>query len=144
MGHRTAVQSLASLAGTAFLVLGILGFIPGVTSDFAQLRFAGHRSAAQLLGVFDVSILQNLLHLAYGVAGLRLARTQPQARLYFLGGGGLFLALWLFGLLVDRGDRANFLPVNGADNWLHFSLGLVMVVTGLLLGRRPAGTALPA
>jgi hypothetical protein len=133
--ERSALQSLASWAGTAFLVIGILGFIPGVTDDFAQLRFAGHRSGAQLFGVFDVSILHNLLQIALGLAGLWLARTRAGARNFLLGGGAINLALWIFGLAVSRGDSANFIPVDSADAWLHFSFGLPMVGGGLLLGR---------
>ena len=30
------------------------------------------------------------------------------------------------------GDRANFVPVNDADNWLHLGLGVVMIVLGLI------------
>lgn len=139
MDERSTVQSLASLAGTAFLVVGILGFIPGVTSDFSQLKFAGHSSGAQLFGVFDVSILHNLLHLALGVAGLSLARTRAGARAYLVGGGSLYLALWIFGLSVGRGDSANFIPLDSADNWLHFALGLGMVAGGVALGGMRGG-----
>ena len=132
--NRSPAQSLASFVGIAFLVVGILGFIPGVTTHFDRLRFAGHRSGAELLGVFEVSILHNLLHLALGVAGLWLARTLAGAHLYLVGGGAAYLALWLHGLLVDRHESANFIPVDSADNWLHFALGLTMVVGGLLTG----------
>jgi hypothetical protein len=131
---RSPAQSLASFVGIAFLVIGILGFVPGVTAHFDRLRFAGHRSGAELLAVFEVSILHNLLHLALGVAGLWLARTLAGAHLYLVGGGAVYLALWLHGLLVDRYESANFIPVDSADNWLHFALGLIMIVGGLLTG----------
>ncbi|MDI9978761.1 DUF4383 domain-containing protein [Rhodococcus sp. IEGM 1307] len=43
---------------------------------------------------------------------------------------------------TDQDSSANFVPVNTADNWLHFALGLGMVVLGLLLPRlRSTGTA---
>jgi uncharacterized protein DUF4383 len=139
---RSPAQSLASFVGIAFLVVGVLGFVPGATAHFDRLRFAGNRSGAELLGVFEVSILHNLLHLALGVAGLWLARTLVGARLYLVGGGAAYLALWLHGLLVDRHESANFIPVDSADNWLHFALGLAMVVGGLLTGAaRSASTA---
>lgn len=130
--NRSAAQSLASFVGVTFLVVGILGFVPGVTSHFDRLRFAGHRSGAELLGIFDVSILHNLLHLALGVAGLWLARTLLGARTYLVGGGILYLALWVYGLVVDRADRANFVPLDSADNWLHFGLGLTMLLGGIV------------
>jgi hypothetical protein len=135
MNERSALQSLASWVGAALLVLAILGFVPGVTDDFALLRFGGHRSAAQLFGVFDVSILLNLVHALLGVAGLWLARRRASARVYLLGGGTVLVALWIFGLAVGRGDHANFLPVDSADDWLHFGFGLLMLGGALLLGR---------
>ena len=136
MNEQSTLQALASWAATAFLVIGILGFVPGVTDEFASLKFAGHRSGAELFGVFAVSTLLNLLHIVLGIAGLWLARTRAGARAYLLGGGAFCLALWVFGLAVSRGDSANFIPVDTADDWLHFVLGLSMVVGGVLLGRR--------
>jgi hypothetical protein len=136
--NRSAAQSLASLVGIGFLVVGILGFVPGVTSHFDRLKFAGHRSGAELFGVFEVSILHNLLHLALGVAGLWLARTLAGARLYLVGGGLAYLVLWLYGLIVDRNERANFIPVDSADNWLHFAVGLAMVAGGIVTGTAAA------
>jgi len=56
----------------AFLLIGVLGFVPGVTSDYGAMEFAGHESGALLLGLFQVSILHNIVHLLYGVAGLVL------------------------------------------------------------------------
>jgi len=136
VNERSTIQSLASWTGTAFVVFGILGFIPGVTNDFAELRAAGHRSAAQLFGVFDVSILLNLLHVVLGIAGLWLARTWAGARIYLIGGGAICLALWIYGLAVGRDSSANFIPVDSADNWLHFAVGLGMLAAGIVLGRQ--------
>jgi Domain of unknown function (DUF4383) len=136
VNERSTIQSFASWTGTAFLVVGILGFIPGVTDQFAELKVAGHRSTAQLFGVFDVSILHNLLHVVLGIAGLWLARTWAGARIYLIGGGTLYLALWIYGLAVGRDSSANFIPVDSADNWLHFTVGLGMLAAGLVLGRQ--------
>jgi hypothetical protein len=136
VNERSAIQSLASWAGTAFVVLGILGFVPGVTDHYEALKFAGHRSGAQLFGVFDTSTLLNLVYVVLGIGGTWLARTRSGARAYLFGAGTLLLALWVFGLSVGRGDRANFVPVDSADAWLHFGLGLGLVAAALLLGRQ--------
>lgn len=135
MGMSTTVQKAAAAVGAVFLLIGILGFIPGVTSDYDQLSFAGHESEAMLLGVFQVSILHNLVHVAFGIAGLAMARTFSLARTFLVGGGIIYLVLWLYGMFVDEGSEANFVPVNSADNWLHLILGVGMVAAGLLLGR---------
>jgi Domain of unknown function (DUF4383) len=135
VNERSAIQSVASWAGTVLVVLGILGFVPGVTDNFSALKFSGHKSGAELFGVFDVSTLLNLVHVLIGAAGLWLARTREGARAYLVGGGAIYLALWIFGLSVSRGDSANFIPVDSADDWLHFAFGLLMIAAALALGR---------
>lgn len=132
-GKLMAVQGAAVLVAAVFLVAGVLGFVPGVTTNFDQLHWAGHRSGAMLLGLFGVSVLHNLLHLAFGAVGLAAARTYAASRAYLVGGGLVYLALWLYGLLIDHDSGANVLPVNGADDWLHLALGAVMVLLGVTL-----------
>lgn len=133
----TAVQLAGFAVAAAFLVIGILGFIPGVTTDYDTMTFAGHESGAHLLGIFEVSVLHNVVHLIFGVGGLLMARTFAGARGFLIGGGVIYLVLWLYGLLIDHESSANFVPVNNADNWLHLALGAVMVLLGVTLaGRR--------
>jgi hypothetical protein len=136
---RPLVRTLAAAVGALFLLLGILGFIPGITTDYYDIRFAGHDSTAKLLGVFQVSILHNIIHLAFGVAGLALARSVAGARTFLLGGGAIYLVLWLYGVVVHQGSTANFVPFNTADNWLHFFLGVGMIGLGVVSTRRPVG-----
>jgi hypothetical protein len=138
---RTPVQQAALLVGLVFLLVGILGFIPGITTNYDTMKFASHESRAELLGIFQVSILHNIVHLLFGIAGLALARTASGARAFLLGGGAIYLVLWLYGLLVGHNTDANFIPVNTADDWLHFFLGIGMIALGALLTRRhaPAG-----
>ncbi|SIN14764.1 DUF4383 domain-containing protein [Micromonospora cremea] len=141
-GPRPRVQVAALIVAGVFLLIGILGFIPGVTTDYGELRFAGHHSGARLLGLFQISILHNALHLLYGLAGLVLARSVGGSRLFLAGGGASYLALWLYGLAVEAIDEeggVNILPVNAADNWLHLALGFGMLALGLLLSNQ-AGT----
>jgi hypothetical protein len=145
MRERSPVQVAAGLVGVAFLLVGILGFIPGITTNlYDGLEFAGHDGDAELLGLFQVSILHNIVHLLFGVAGLALATTFSGARTYLIGGGLIYLVLWIYGLVVDMGSDANFVPLNSADNWLHFLLGATMVVLGLALGRATYRTAVPS
>ena len=133
---RTPIQLAALIFGAVFLLVGILGFIPGITSNYDQMMAAGHHSEAMLLGVFQVSILHNIVHLLFGIAGLLLARSVPGARNFLIWGGVIYLVLWLYGLFIDQQSAANFVPLNSADNWLHLFLGVVMIALGLLLTRR--------
>jgi hypothetical protein len=127
---RDMLVTVARLFGIVFLLVGILGFIPGITSD-APGDFAGEDSEGELLGLFRVSVLHNLVHLLFGIAGLAMARTWDGARLFLIGGGVIYLLLWIVGLI----GGLDWLPADPADNWLHFGLGLAMLAAGFLLGR---------
>lgn len=129
------VKGVAAVVAFAFLAVGLLGFVPGVTTGYDDLTFAGHHSDAELFGVFQVSVLHNIVHLLFGVAGLVLARRVATARLFLLAGGVGYLALWLYGVVIDHDSAANFVPLNSADNWLHLGLGAAMVGLGLLVRR---------
>ncbi|MDF9750449.1 DUF4383 domain-containing protein [Arthrobacter sp. ES3-54] len=134
-GTKTTLQRAAQAVGAVFLLVGILGFIPLITTNYESLGLAGHGSGALLLGIFQVSVLHNLVHLLFGVAGILLARTPAQARNFLLFGGIVYLVLWLYGLFVGHDTPANFVPLNNADNWLHLVLGIGMIALALILSR---------
>ncbi|GHF22060.1 membrane protein [Amycolatopsis deserti] len=127
---RRPVQAAATVVAAVFLLVGILGFIPGITTNYGDLTFAGHHSDAMLLGVFAVSILHNIVHLLFGIIGLALARTPGGARGFLVLGGFVYLLLWVYGLVIDQDSGANFVPLNNADNWLHLGLGVGMIALG--------------
>jgi len=131
-----AVRNAARIVGAVFLLVGVLGFIPGITTNYDQLSFAGPQSEALLLGIFQVSILHNIVHLLFGVAGLALSKDARSAASYLVVGGVVYLALFVYGLAVDLQSDANFVPFNDADNYLHLVLGLGMLALGLVLGKK--------
>jgi hypothetical protein len=138
-GSKPRVQLVAFVVAAVFLLIGVLGFIPGITTGYGDMTFAGHTSGAKLLGLFQVSVLHNAVHLFFGLAGLVMARSLAGARLFLAGGGAVYLGLWLYGFAIDHESGANFVPFNDADNWLHLALGFGMLCLGLLLSNR-AGT----
>jgi arginine exporter protein ArgO len=129
--RRSAARAAAVLFGVAFLLVGVLGFIPGITAGYRDLHFAGHESGARLFGVFTVSVLHNLVHLAFGVLGLVAARGNGGARAFLMLGGGVYVLLWVFGLALNHDSPANFIPVDNADDWLHLALGVAMIAAGI-------------
>jgi hypothetical protein len=135
-------ESMAGLFGVAFVIVGVAGFVPGLVQDFDQLGWWKSGSGAQLFGVFQASILLNLVHLGFGTLGLLAARAAGAARVYLSGGGSAFVALGVYGLLIDRFGDWNVIPVDRADDWLHMGLGVAMVYAGLaaLPGLRPAAS----
>jgi len=141
--YGTALQKAALAVGAVFLLVGILGFIPGITTNYDTMSFASHESGALLLGIFNVSILHNIVHLLFGVAGIAMARTFTGARNYLIGGGVIYLLLFIYGMVIDHQSAANFVPVNTADNWLHLALAIGMIALGVLLSRANSGVRAP-
>lgn len=132
---RSLLRTAALLVGAVFLLVGVLGFVPGITSHFGDMSAAGNGSDAKLLGIFQVSVLHNVVHLLFGVAGVLMSRTNENARTYLIGGGVVYLVLWIYGLVIDKSSDANFVPLNSADDWLHFVLGVGMIGLGVALSR---------
>jgi hypothetical protein len=130
--ERTPVQIAAVVVGATLLLLGILGFTPGITEHFDDMKFAGDRPSARIFGVFQISGLHNLAHLLTGAVGLALARTPRGARAYLLGGGLFYLAFWLIGFVND----AYWIPSNNADDVLHLVFGGGMIALGIATTRR--------
>jgi hypothetical protein len=135
--RRSPLRAAALVVGAVFLLVGILGFIPGITTNYDEMSGAGHESTAKLLDVFQVSVLHNIVHLLFGLAGIAASRMNASAsRNYLIGGGAIYVLLWIYGLLIDKTSSANFVPVNDADDWLHLALGIGMIALGAALGDR--------
>ncbi len=128
--NRSAAQTFALLVAGVFLLVGILGFIPGVVTDH-DTKFIGQDGDSELLGIFQINILHNLVHLLFGLAGFALARTWEGARNFLIGGGVVYLLLWILGLA----GGADWIPANDADDWLHLLLGIGMIGLGIATTR---------
>ncbi|RDI19371.1 uncharacterized protein DUF4383 [Lentzea flaviverrucosa] len=77
--------------------------------------------------MFAASVPHNLVHLAIGVAGLLMAGTARKTTIHLIGGGMIYLALWLFGIAIDHNSTANFVPLNTAGNRVSRRAGLTVV-----------------
>ena len=143
--YETPIQRVAAATALLLGLMGLLGFLPVVTTDLGALEFAGHNSRALLLGLFAVSVVHNLVHLLMAIFGFALALTVSGARSFLIGGGVSYLVFCLYGLIIDVDSGANVLGFNAADNWLNLGLGAGMIALGLLVRTpvppRPVGSA---
>ncbi len=131
MSNGTPVQTAARLVGVVFLLVGIAGFIPGITTNlYDGLDFAGDGSEAELLGLFQVSVLHNIVHALFGV-GIFMAATPDGARMFLIGSGAIYVVLFLMGI-IGAGD---WVPINSADNWLHIGLAIGFFALAFLTTR---------
>lgn len=125
-------QVAALVVALIFLLLGILGFIPGVTQHLGDITFGGPYSGAMLFGVFQTSVLRNLVWILIGLAGLGAPRTRGGATKYIAGAAMFSFVLWLYGVLFGNSDFAgNIFPSNLADFALDFCLGLAFLLTAV-------------
>jgi len=144
MKKLVTAESLAGLVGLGLVILGVIGFIPGLVQHYGELRWWKNGSGAQLFGVFQTSILHNLVYLGFGAVGLLAAKTAVTARTYLSGGGILSFTLGIYGLLIDRLGNSNVVPVDRADDWLHIGLGVAMIYAGLAVTLTPLRPAAPS
>lgn len=126
---KSTVQTVALLFGVVFVLVAILGFIaPGGTS-------MGVDNPGMILGLFEVNLLHNLVHLLFGVWGILASRSFGAAKQFCTIGGIIYLVLTVLGF-VDP-TTFGFIPIGGNDRWLHLLLGLVLTVVGVTA--RPSG-----
>jgi hypothetical protein len=128
---------MARVFGAVFLLVGILGFIPGITQmhdsnvhpDTGDLVVGGP-GHGMLLGIFHVNLLHNLVHIAFGVWGLVAAGSLGGSRVYFRGVGVIYALLAVLGLIPATWNTFGLVPIHGADVGLH----AVLAIAGLYLG----------
>ena len=112
------VQRLAWVFGIVFLAIGVLGYVPGITSG------------GLLLGIFMVDGVHNVIHLLSGILAIAAAwGSGSYARLYFKVFGVVYGLVTVVGFL--QGDSVlGLFMVNMADNVLH----LVIAAAALWIG----------
>lgn len=107
----------AKVFGIVFLVIGVLGFVPGIASD-------GH-----LLGIFEIDALHNVIHLLSGLIALVVAfKSDAAARMYFKIFGVVYLLVTILGFV--QGSVLGLFDVNMADNALHLVIAALALWVG--------------
>jgi hypothetical protein len=127
-----AIRAFALLMAVVFGMIGALGFVPGavhaVPADAPPL--AVDHGYGLLLGLFPVNVLDNLVHLLFGVLGLAAfaGRLMPvtYARIVAIAYG----ALAVMGLLPVLNTTFGLMPIWGADVFLHLGLAAVAIYFG--------------
>ncbi len=122
-------KSAALLFGVVFILVGLLGFIDN--------PIIGDSDKA----IFHADRFHNLVHIGSGVLFVLIAMAATGAASGFMVVFGLvYLALGVIGLMKIGDDGMTsilgMLHVNGADNYLHIALGIVILLAGFAT-RRP-------
>ncbi len=120
-----SLHKLARLTGYAFVIVGILGFIPGITVDDL------------LLGKFHVNWIHNCIHIATGLIALGMARKDQKATRYFFQIAGIaYLVVALLGFAQEDAPVFGIIANNLADSRLHLVISIVFLYIGFLYQNR--------
>ncbi|MEZ0491645.1 DUF4383 domain-containing protein [Kineococcus sp. TBRC 1896] len=115
------------------LALGVLGAVPGITSNYSQMGF--YYSEADLFGLFRTSAVVIGLQVLFGLTVLAFSGSPRQAHKVVTWVALAYLSAGLGGAgLVVNASRTD-LPVNVASNWLHLGL-FVVILAGAWRTRR--------
>lgn len=128
------VRRHAQVTGVLLTVLGILGLVPGITTDYDQLGF--FRSGAQLFGVFTVSVVTSALLFLYGVTVLVFAGSVRQAHKNVVLHALVLIGMGIAGAGIVANSPAPVLPTDAASNWLYLGLGVFFLLGGYVSRRK--------
>jgi hypothetical protein len=128
----SAVRTFALIAGVAYVGVGLLGFIPGVTQPppSGAPDLAVDAGYGTLLGLFPVNILHNVVHLALGLWGLAASRAFAASRMYARGLAVIYGVLAVMGLIPGLNTTFGLVPIFGHDVWLHALTAIVAAYLG--------------
>ncbi len=124
--RRTPAQWYCLLAGLSLLLAGIAGFIADSSFDTGDGIQGG-----ELLSIFEVNGIHNLIHLASGLLLLAASPKRASAKTVAIAFGVVYGVVTIIGL-IDGEDVLGLIPVNPADNILHIALSALGLITGFM------------
>lgn len=128
------MRTMAWVFAAAFLLVGILGFIPGLST--AAGDGAGNEGHVLLLGLFQINMLHNVFHLvSAALAALAALTSTAMSRLYFIVIGVGYTAVTALALATG-GSILGMTHMNMADNLAHLALGLAALAIAFILPAR--------
>ena len=135
------VRYFAMVAGVIYLLVGALGFFPGVKTmpHHADPALTVGTGYGYLLGLFPVNILHNFVHIAIGIWGMAAYTSFSASRFFARGLAVIYGLLAVMGLFPVLNTTFGLVPIFGHDVWLHAVTALVAAYFGFMVGAaRPA------
>lgn len=129
-----SLRTFARAFGIVFLLVGIAGFIPGITVPHSHPDVRVQSFLGLELGLFPVNLLHNLVHIAFGVWGLAAGIGYAASRIYFRSVAVIYAVLAVMGVITAANLHTVFglIPLYGNDVWLHALLALAAAYLGFV------------
>lgn len=127
------VRTFALIFGIIYVLVGILGFIPSLSTHPADApHLAVESGHGYLLGMFPINILHNIVHLLIGLWGLLASRSVGGARFYAKALAIAYGLLAVLGLIPATNTTFGLIPIHGNDVWLHALSALIAAYFGFV------------
>ncbi len=121
----------ALIFGFVYLIVGILGFVPGLlTTPVEAPPMAVETGFGLLFGLFPVNVLHNVVHFLLGLWGVMAWRSFGSARVYSKSLAVIFGVLTIMGLIPVLWTTFGLIPLYGHDIWLHAITAVVAAYFG--------------
>jgi hypothetical protein len=124
--RKTPAQLYCLAAGLALLLAGLAGFLVDSSFDVGD-----GIQGDDLLGIFEVNGIHNLVHIASGLLLLAAFPRRGPAKTVAIAFGLVYGLVTIIGL-IDGEDVLGLIPVNAADNILHIALSALGLITGFI------------
>ncbi|MEA3200442.1 MAG: hypothetical protein QOE90_1870 [Thermoplasmata archaeon] len=125
---------LAMILGWVLVLVGVLGFIPGITQTDSSgtQSVTGVDHPGQILGIFEVNYLHSIVHVLSGAFLLVGAYMSggANARMFNIILGVVYIVVFLAGFVRPIAD---LVAINGMDDGLHLVLGIVLLAVPFLV-----------
>ena len=107
-------RTVAVAFGAIYLLVGIIGFVLD----------------SPLLGLFEVNLLHNVVHILLGAVLLYGSMSYSSAIMAARGVGAVRVLLGIVGFIVP--DGFGLVTLGGHDIWLHIASGAILLATGFM------------
>jgi hypothetical protein len=115
-------RTVAAVFGAIYLLVGIVGFV----------------LESPLLGLFEVNLLHNIVHILLGAILLYGSMSYSAAIQATRGVGAVLIILGILGFV--SADGFGLVPLGGNDIWLHLATGAILLATGFMATDEAAAT----
>lgn len=116
-----SVRTFALVFGIVFVVVGVAGFIPGLTAAHTHPDVTMETGLGLLFGLFPVNLLHNIVHVLFGIWGLAASRSVSGSRGYGKAVAVIYALFVVMGIVEAANLWTTFglVPLYGNDVWLH-------------------------
>ena len=117
--------------GIIYILVGILGFVPGINAMMPpEDGVTVAMSYGHLLGIFPVNVIHNVVHLLIGLWGVASAGSFAKARTYARSIAVIYGLLAICGFIAPFSSLFGLAPLFSHDIWLHALSAIVAAYVG--------------